>query len=192
MTYFANAGQILVNFIFGGLIALLVLRILLQCVRANFYNPICQFLYKLTNPVLMPLRKVIPAWRNLDIAGVLLAWLLTAIKLWLLYALVGQALGVLGLGVMALGDLIDFVLMLYLGVILVYILISFISVERSNPIVPLVYQLIEPLMRPVRKRLPPLGQIDLSPMIVWLAILLARVLIVQPIIDFGAKLAQAA
>jgi len=192
MTYFANAGQILVNFIFGALIALLVLRILLQCVRANFYNPICQFLYKITNPVLMPLRKVIPAWRNLDIAGVLLAWLLTAIKLWLLYSLVGQGLGVLGLGVMALGDLIDFVLMLYLGVILVYILISFISVERSNPIVPLVFQLIEPLMRPVRRRLPPLGQIDLSPMIVWLAILLARVLIVQPIIDFGAKLAQAA
>jgi YggT family protein len=83
MTYFANAGQILVNFIFGALIALLVLRVLLQCVRANFYNPICQFIYKLTNPVLMPMRKVIPAWRNLDIAGVLLAWLLTAIEYWL-------------------------------------------------------------------------------------------------------------
>lgn len=192
MTYFANAGQLLVNFFFGALIALLVLRILLQCVRANFYNPICQFLYKTTNPLLIPLRKVIPAWRNLDVAGVLIAWLLTALKVWLLYALVGQPLGVLGLGVMALGDLIDFVLLLYLGVILVYILLSFITVERSNPIVPLVHQLIEPLMRPVRKRLPSFGQIDLSPMVVWLVILLARVLIVAPIVDFGARLAQAA
>ncbi|MEO6688740.1 MAG: YggT family protein [Dokdonella sp.] len=192
MSYFANAGQILINFAFGALIALLVLRVLLQIVRANFYNPICQFLYKLTNPVLMPLRKVIPAWRNLDIAGILLAWLLTAIKVALLYALAGQSLGLLGLGVMALADLIDFVLMLYLGVILVYVLISFISVERSNPIVPLVHQLIEPLLRPLRKRLPTLGGIDFSPMLVWLVILLARVLIVGPILDFGLRLAQSA
>ncbi|MEO7324462.1 MAG: YggT family protein [Dokdonella sp.] len=192
MSYFANAGQILINFAFGALIALLVLRVLLQSVRANFYNPICQFLYKLTNPVLMPLRKVIPAWRNLDIAGILLAWLLTAIKLAPLYALAGQSLGILGLGIMALADLIDFVLMLYLGVMLVYVLLSFISVERSNPIVPLVHQLIEPILRPVRKRLPTLGGIDFSPMLVWLVILLARVLIVGPILDFGLRLAQAA
>jgi YggT family protein len=192
MSYFANAGQILINFAFGALVALLVLRVLLQSVRANFYNPICQFLYKLTNPVLMPLRKVIPAWRNLDIAGILLAWLLTAMKLALLYTLAGQGLGIFGLGVMALADLIDFVLMLYLGVIMVYVLISFISVERSNPIVPLVHQLIEPLLRPIRRRLPAFGGIDFSPMLVWLAILLARVLIVGPILDFGMRLAQAA
>ena len=192
MSYFANAGQILINFAFGALIALLVLRVLLQIVRANFYNPICQFLYKLTNPVLMPLRKVIPAWRNVDIGGTLLAWLLTAIKLALLYALAGQGLGILGLGVMALADLIDFVLMLYLGVMLVYVLLSFISVARANPIVPLVHQLIEPILRPVRRRLPTLGGLDFSPMLVWLVILLARVLIVGPILDFGLRLAQAA
>jgi YggT family protein len=192
MSYFANAGQILINFAFGALVALVVLRVLLQLVRANFYNPICQFLYKLTNPFLMPLRKVIPPWRNLDIAGILLAWLLTAIKLALLYAMAGQGLGVLGLLVMAIADLIDFVLMLYLGVILVYVLISFISVERSNPIVPLVYQLIEPLLRPIRRRLPSFGGIDFSPMLAWLVILLARVLIVGPILDFGLRLAQAA
>jgi YggT family protein len=192
MTYFANAGQILVNFLFGALIALLVLRVLLQCVRANFYNPICQFIYKLTNPVLMPMRKVIPAWRNLDIAGVLLAWLLTAIEYWLVYAMAGQSLGVLGLAVMALGYLIDFVFILYIGLILLYALISFISVERSNPVVPLVFQLIDPLMRPVRRRLPSAGGLDFSPMVVLLGILLARVLIALPIVDFGLKLAQAA
>ncbi|MEO5626657.1 MAG: YggT family protein [Dokdonella sp.] len=192
MSYFANAGQILITFAFGALIALLVLRVLLQIVRANFYNPICQFLYKLTNPVLMPLRKLIPAWRNVDIAGIVLAWLLTAIKLALLYALAGQSLGIVGLGVMALADLIDFVLMLYLGVMLVYVLLSFISVERSNPIVPLVHQLIEPILRPVRRRLPTLGGLDFSPMLVWLVILLARVLIVGPILDVGLRLAQAA
>src|SRR6185312_3320587 len=97
MGYFANAGQIIIEFIFVAIISLIMLRVLLQWVRANFYNPICQFLYKATNPVLMPLRKVIPAWRNLDIAGIALAWLLTAIKLVLLYATLGQSLGIAGL-----------------------------------------------------------------------------------------------
>jgi len=191
MGYVANAGQLLINFAFGALVALVVLRVLLQLVRANFYNPVCQFLYKATNPVLMPMRKVIPAWRNLDVAAVLLAWLLSAIKLALLYALAGQRLGLAGLVPMALADLVDFVLMLYLGLILVRVLLSFISVERSNPIVPLVFQLTEPVLGPIRKRLPSLGGIDFSPMLAWLAIMLARVLVVEPLFDLGRRLALA-
>ncbi|MFI4970117.1 MAG: YggT family protein [Lysobacterales bacterium] len=192
MNYFANAGQILINFAFGALVALVVLRVLLQWVHANFYNPVCQFLYKLTNPVLMPLRKVIPAWRNVDITAILLAWLLTVIKLALLYSLGGQSLGVLGLCVMALADLADFVLVLYLGLILVRVLLSFISVERSNPIVPLILQLTEPVLRPIRRRLPSIAGLDLSPVLAWLVIMLARVLIVGPLLDLGMRLAQAA
>jgi YggT family protein len=191
MHYFASAGQILINVLFGALIALIVLRVLLQCVRANFYNPVCQFLYKMTNPVLMPLRKVIPAWRNLDIAGVLLAWLLTAIELGLLYVVVGQRLGLIGLGVMALADLVDFVLMLYFGLILVRVFLSFVSVERSNPIVPLIVQLTDPVLKPLRRYIPAVASLDLSPMAAMLIIMLARVLIVAPILDFGLRLAQA-
>lgn len=192
MSYLANAGQILINFAFGALIALVVLRVLLQCVRANFYNPICQFLYKLTNPVLMPLRKVIPAWRNLDLAGIVLAWLLTAIKLALLYVLTGQSLGIAGLVVMALADLVNFVLMLYLGLILVRVLLSWISLERSNPVVPLIFQLTEPVLKPLRRVLPAIGGFDLSPIAAWLGVLLAQVLVVAPIMDFGMRLAQGA
>jgi YggT family protein len=190
MSYLANAGQILINFAFGALIALVVLRVLLQCVRANFYNPICQFLYKLTNPVLMPLRKIIPAWRNLDFAGIVLAWLLTAIKLALLYALAGLGLGIAGLVVMALADLVNFVLMLYLGLILVRVLLSWISLERSNPVVPLIFQLTEPVLQPLRRVLPAIGGFDLSPIAAWLGVLLAQVLVVAPIMDFGMRLAQ--
>ena len=192
MGYFANAGQILINFAFGAMIALLVLRVLLQWVHANFYNPVCQFLYKATNPVLIPLRKVIPAWRNVDVAATVLAWLLTALKLWLMYTLAAQDLGLLGLGVMALADLIDFVMMLYFGLILGQVLLSFITVERGNPIVPLIYQLTEPLLRPIRRRLPAFGGLDFSPMVVWLLIMLARVLIAAPLLDLGMRLAQAA
>ena len=169
-----------------------MLRALLQAVRANFYNPICQFLYKITNPLLMPLRKVIPGWRRIDFAAWLIAWLLSVLKLALIYTIFGQHLGLLGLLVMALADLADFVLMLYIGIVLVRVLISFIHVERSNPVVPLIHQLSEPFMRPLRKRLPTPGGLDFSPMIVILAILLMRALLIAPLIDLGMRLAQAA
>jgi YggT family protein len=192
MSYLANAGQILIEFAFGAIVFLIVLRILLQRVRANFYNPICQFLYKASNPVLMPMHRLIPTWRNLDLAAILLAWLLTAIKLVLLYALVGMRLGSAGLAVMAVADLADFVLLLYLGLILVRVLLSFISVERGNPVVPLIHQLTEPVLRPLRRFLPQPGGIDLSPMLAWLLVMLARVLLVAPLMDAGLRLALAA
>lgn len=192
MGYFANAGQIIVNFVFVTLVALAVFRVLLQLVRANFYNPVCQALYKLTNPVLMPLHRFIPNWRNLDIAATLLAWLLSAIKLALLYAMYGQALGVLGLAVMAFADLVELVCVLYIGLVFVRALISFISVERTNPVVPLLFQLTEPVLRPIRKRIPALGGFDLSPALAILAFMLALALLVAPLVDFGQRLAQAA
>jgi YggT family protein len=190
MGYFANAGQIIIQFVFGALIALIVLRVLLQWVRANFYNPICQFLYKATNPVLMPLRKIIPPWRNLDIAGIALAWVVTALKLVLLYATLGEALGVLGLAVLALADLIDFVLLLYIVLILARVVISFVGADSYHPIVPLVMQLTEPVLKPIRRVLPAVSGIDFSPMVALLAITLARVLIAKPLLDLGVSLAR--
>ena len=101
MNYFANAGQFLIEIIFGAAIGLLILRVLLQLVHANFHNPICQFLYRVTNPILIPLRRIIPAWRGLDVAGVLLAWLLTVLKLVIMFAMIGESLGLVGLALMA-------------------------------------------------------------------------------------------
>jgi YggT family protein len=190
MGYFANAGQIVIQFVFGALIALIVLRVLLQWVRANFYNPICQFIYKATNPVLMPLRKVIPAWRNLDIAGIVLAWLATTLQLVLLYATVGQTLGVLGLVVLALADLVDFVLLLYIVLVLVRVVLSFVGADSYHPVVPLVMQLTEPVLKPFRRLIPNVGGIDFSPMVLLLVITLARVLVAKPLLDLGLRLAQ--
>jgi YggT family protein len=190
MGYFANAGQIVIQFVFVALVTLIVLRVLLQWVRANFYNPICQFVYKATNPVLMPLRKIIPAWRNLDIAGVVLAWLVTALKLVLLYATVGQTLGVLGLAVLALADLIDFVLLLYIVLVLARVVISFAGADSYHPIVPPILQLTEPVMKPFRRLIPNIGGLDFSPVIVLLVITLARVLVAKPLLDLGLRLAQ--
>jgi len=191
MLYLASAGQILIRFVFGALVAIVVARVLLQLARANFYNPICQFLYKLTNPLLIPLHRLLPNWRNLDLAGVLVAWLLCALESVLLLALAGRAPGLVGLALLALGELVDFVLVFVFAVVLVRAILSFFSVDRANPVVPLLYQLSEPVLRPVRKRLPALGGIDFSPAIAGLALMLARVLVAMPLRDHGLALALA-
>jgi YggT family protein len=138
----------------------------------------------------MPLRKIVPSWRNIDIAGIALAWLVTALKLVLLYATLGESLGVLGLAVLALADLIDFVLLLYIVLILARVVISFVGADSYHPIVPLVMQLTEPVLKPVRRVLPAVSGIDFSPMVALLAITLARVLVAKPLLDLGVSLAR--
>jgi YggT family protein len=188
MPYIANAGQILIQFIFGVLIALVGLRVLLQLVHANFHNPICQFIYKSTNPVLMPLRRVIRPWRSLDVIGVLVCYLLAILKVVLMLALVGHSLGPVGLLVVGLAEMLDYLLLGYFWLIVVSVILSYVARDSYSPIVPLVYQLTEPVLKPIRRRLPSLGGFDFSALIASLAIYLARALLVQPLTDLGLYL----
>jgi YggT family protein len=188
MSYFANAGVILVEVLFGLAISLFVVRVLLQLVRANFYNPVCQFFYKATNPVLTPLRRVIKPWRGFDIAGTLVAYLLEVLKVALLFALAGRMPGIGGLLVLGFAELVSFVLMLYFWLILIRVILSFVGQGSYHPMVPLITQITEPVLRPIRRVLPDLGGFDLSPLVATLAIMLARVLVVAPLHDLGSVL----
>lgn len=189
MGYFANAGVILVEVLFGLVVALFALRVLLQAVRANFYNPVCQFFYKATNPVLVPMRRVLRPVRNWDTAGSLVVFVLECLKVWLLGALGGIALGVGATLVLGLAETLGFMLMLYFWLIIARVVLSFVGQGSYHPMVPLVTQLTEPVLRPVRRLLPSMGGFDLSPMLVMLAIVLARALLVAPLQDLGAMLA---
>lgn len=190
MNYFADAGTILVEVLFGLAVALFVLRVLLQLVRANFYNPVCQFFYKTTNPVLMPLRKVLPPWRNFDIGGSGIAYLLECVKIWLLGALSGIALNVPATLLLGFAELLSFLLMLIFWLILARVILSFVAQGSYHPMVPLVTQLTDPVLRPIRRLLPEMGGIDLSPLLATLLIFLARALLVAPLHDLGTALAQ--
>jgi YggT family protein len=187
--YFANAGVILVEVIFGLAVTLFVVRVLLQLVRANFHNPVCQFFYKATNPVLMPLRKVLPPWRGLDLAACLIALLLECVKVWLLWALLGVVLNLPATLVLGFADLVSFVLMLYFGLMLVGVILSWIPQSGYHPIVPLITQLTAPVLRPIRRVLPILGGFDLSTMVAMVGILIAQALVVAPLHDLGKHLA---
>ena len=188
MSYFTNAGGLILQVVFGLVLAIVVIRVLLQATRANFYNPICQALYKATNPILMPMQKVIPSYRHWNVAGILIAWVVAMLWVWSLLALLGTAPGVLGTVVMGLAKLIDFTLMLFFWIILLRAIMSFVSADFDNPIVPLLYKLSDPILNPFQKIVPPLGGLDLSPLVATLALYLGKLLIAAPLFDFGASL----
>ncbi|HET6633036.1 MAG TPA: YggT family protein [Rhodanobacteraceae bacterium] len=188
MPYLANAAQILIEFVFGAIIALLLLRVLTEAWRADFHNPLSQFLYRATNPTLSALRPVLPTWRRINLAALVLAWVAVLVKITLLCATVGVAPQISGLLLLALAELVDFLLVLYVVLIFAWALMSMLSVDYRNPLVPLISQLVGPVMRPLRRRIPTLGGIDFSPAVAILVLLLIRALVLQPLLDVGQRL----
>src|SRR5688572_22540297 len=134
--YFANAAALLIEVLFGLAVFLFALRVLLQLVRANFHNPICQFAYRATNPVLMPLRRVLKPVRNFDLAAALIAYLLECIKVWLLtllgYSRMFEFMGGLVLGpvqtlVLGFAELLSFLIWFYLIAITIRVILSWVQ-----------------------------------------------------------------
>ena len=188
MTYLFNALSVLIELAFNLLATLFVLRVLAEAARADFNNPLSQFLYRATNPILAPLRRVLPNWRRINLAGLLLAWLTMLVKRALLFALMGIAPHVAGLLLLAVADLLDFVLVFYLVLIFGWSLMSMLQVDPYQPLMRLAGAIVAPLLRPLRGRLV-VGTLDFSPMVVMLALVLARILIAAPLSDAGMALA---
>ncbi|MFT4613491.1 MAG: YggT family protein [Bacteroidia bacterium] len=149
----------------------MVLRFLLQLVKADFYNPICQFLVKITNPVVLPLRRIIPGYGGLDLSSLLIALVLQMLSLTAL--LLFKVGGLPSIGLLLIGSvlgLLALILQLYFFALLAMIVLSWIAPGGQNPAVALLHQITEPVMAPFRKILPSLGGLDLSPILVFISI----------------------
>jgi YggT family protein len=191
MSYLLNALSMLIELAFEAAVTLLLLRVAAEACRADFNNPLSQFVYRYTNPVLAPIRRVLPNWRRINLAGLLLAWLAMLLKRLLLCALIGVMPHPLGLVVLALAELLDFALLFYLVLIFGWSLLSMFAVDRRQPLLRLMGSIVAPLLRPLNGKLIA-GNIDFGPMAVMIVLLLARLLIAAPLLDLGARLAMGA
>ncbi len=190
MGYFSNAGAFLIQTLFGLYILVVMLRFLLQWVRADFYNPLSQFIVRITNPPLLPLRRLIPGFGGLDSAAIVLMLLLQYAELLLLSLLPGQVLpNLAGLGALALVELLSLGLNVFLFAIFIQAILSWVGGGAWNPATALLHQLTAPVLRPFRNLIPPVSGMDLSPMAAIIAIYLAMLLIIAPLRDLAAGLA---
>jgi YggT family protein len=148
----------------------ILLRLLLQWVRADFYNPLSQFLIKVTNPVLVPARRIIPSIGKLDTASVVIMLLLELIQLVAIGLLSKTDFGFQFLLLFAIKKLLITLLITYLVLIIARVLVSWIAAQSRHPLIPLIYQLTEPVLKPFSKLLPPMGGVDLSPLFALIAV----------------------
>lgn len=190
MNYLTNAGALILQFAFGALVTLFVLRIFAEACRADFHNPICQFIYRFTNPVLRPLRKALPNFRRINTGALVIALVLECVKVLLVLALGGIPLAPVGILVMGFAELLDFFLLTWIVIVFAWSLMSMFSSDRYHPVARLLSSLAEPLVRPLRGRMT-IGGLDFSPTVVLLGLFLARILVAQPILDLGGRLVLA-
>ncbi len=180
-SYLTNPIIFLIQTLFGLYILAVLLRFLLQLVRADFYNPISQFLVKATNPPLKVLRRIIPGLGGIDLASLVLAWLLKSIEILLIILVSGSAVNLLAPLLWAIPELVELVINIYFFGILIQVILSWVSPGSYNPAVALLYSLTAPIMRPAQKILPPMGGLDLSPMLVLIGLVLLKMLLLPPL-----------
>ena len=170
-----QAVLFLIDTAFSLYLMVVILRLWLQLVRADFYNPFSQFVVKATNPLVLPLRRIIPSLGSLDTATLLLAYAIMLAKLVILQLLQsGQVLVVPSL-IFAVIFLLKEVFTLLFWILVIRALLSWFSQGRS-PVEYVMHQLTEPLLRPVRRILPPLGGLDLSVLVVLIGLQFLNIL----------------
>ena len=187
-SYFSDATLFLVDTILGIYILLVLLRFLLQLVRADFYNPISQFIVRATNPPLVRLRRFIPGLWGVDLAALALLITMEAIRISLTAMLLGHSPRWTGIIFLGLGELAKLAVYTVIFCIFIRALLSWFSNGLGHPLTRLLSSFTDPMLRPIQRILPATGGIDLSPLVVFILMMLALKLIVQPILDLGSTL----
>jgi len=161
----------LVQTAIGIYLLIMLMRFVLQLVLADFYNPISQFLVRATNPLVLPVRRILPARGRFDAASFLLAVVIQLLGIIALLVMNGFSLPgpslLLAWSVIA---VIGLLVKIYFFALLGMIILSWIAPGSANPAAYLMYQITEPLMEPFRRLLPPLGGLDFSPILLFILI----------------------
>ncbi|MCU1728246.1 YggT family protein [Pseudomonas sp. 7P_10.2_Bac1] len=177
-----NGAAIFVIQTLGSLYLLIVLlRFILQLVRANFYNPLCQFTVRATQPLLKPMRRVIPSLFGLDMSSLVLAVLVQMVIFAVVLTLSYMSFNVLGLLAWALIGVFTLFLKVFFFAIIISVILSWVAPNSASPAAELVNQITEPALAPFRRMLPSMGGLDISPILAFMVIQLLQSYVIPPL-----------
>jgi len=165
-----NPFVFLIDILFQLYATVLLIRLLLQWVRADFYNPISQFIVKITNPPVIPLRKIIPGFGGVDVATLLLVFLVLAIKAMLVY----QTIEPLAILIIATGETLILIISIFLYSIIIQAIMSWVNPDPRNPAVSLLNSLTFPILKHFRNLMPPISGMDISPIFAIIILLFVQ------------------
>lgn len=179
--YFTNPIEFLLTTLITLYIIAVMLRFLFGVVRADFYNPVSQFLVRITNPLLVPLRKIIPSYRQYDLSAVALMLVLQIISLYLTLFLREMLVAPHLVILLAIAKLLTQAIDVFIFAIIVQVILSWVNPGTSSPVTSLLYSLTTPVMRPFQRMIPPISGMDLSPLFALLALHILKML-VRPLV----------
>ena len=156
-------GIFLVDTLVTFIVFLLLARFLFQWLRVPFRNPAGEFLLATTSWIVHPARRVIPGLAGLDLATPLLAWLLQFAGLWLQAAIAGAQPSILALAAVAAVDLVRFAIYILVFALIMQAVLSW--VNPYTPVGPAFDTFTRPFLRPLRRYVPPVARVDLTPLI---------------------------
>ncbi len=188
MRYLDQAMIFLVGTAFSAYILLVLLRFLFQITRTDFYNALAQFLVRATNPMVLPLRRILPGIAGIDWGSVVALLVLAVAKVYLTLWIAGLIPPVGAAIVLAVGQLLQLTVYVFLVAVFIRAALSWINPYGYHPMNDLLVSLTEPLMAPARRLIPAFSGLDLSPVAVVIVLELVLILVVQPILDFGQSL----
>ncbi|CRM19153.1 hypothetical protein AOA59_16500 [Pseudomonas sp. 2822-15] len=169
----------------GSLYLLIVLmRFILQVVRANFYNPLCQFVVKATQPLLKPLRRVVPSMFGLDMSSLVLAFLLQLALFAVVLVLKGFRPDTVLMVPWALIGILSLFLKILFWSMIISVILSWVAPDSRSPGAELVKQITEPVLAPFRRWVPNLGGLDISPIFAFIALQLLQIWVIPYLAEF--------
>ena len=172
---FAQIGVFLVDAVVSFFVFMLLARFHFQWLRVPFRNPVGEFVLATTSWMVVPVRRVVPGLAGLDLPTLLLAWLLQGVGLWLQAAIVGAEPGALTIAVIALVDLLRYSLYILIFAVIVQAVLSW--VNPYTPLAPAFDALTRPFLRPLRRFVPPVGNVDLTPLILMVILYIALIVL---------------
>ena len=172
----------LIQTVFGLFVVALLLRFYLQWARAPYRNPLSDFLHALTDFMVRPARRLVPGLWGLDLATLVLAWLVQFVELLLVLQIQGYALAqsagpaLASAALLALVLLMKSTLYIVMAAVIVQVVLSWVS--PYSPVMPLLNGMTRPVLRVFQRRIPPLGNVDLSPLF---ALVVIQLLLMLPV-----------
>lgn len=186
-----NGGLFLLQFLFDTYILILTLRLLMQYTGVNFYNPIAQFIVKVTKPVLSGFQRFLPAYKGVDFSIIAIIFILDIIKFFLIIYFKFQVLAnPLGLIVWTFGDFASQLIDIFFFAILLYAIFSWFMPRHYNPLYEILSRLSSLVLTPISRIIPVLGGLDISPIIAILALKLLDIVVISPLLGLGFKMAM--
>lgn len=186
---FSNGLQFLINTLFTLYSFVLLVRVLLPAVQADYYNPFSQFIIKLTQPILGPCQKILPHTDRFDTAAIVVLWLFICIKIWVVLGLLlSTQLSLLGVALFAIAQILELLIQFYFFAIIIQAILSWVQPNHYNPFVTILSQLNEPLLAPFRRHVPSIAGLDLSPLLALIALQLLSIMLINPFAFFALQL----